>query len=108
MSAEPDNVADPKKVKAKADKSKRQQDNRDEDFRWLLAQPQFRRWVWHVIHHTDYCALMQTPWNPNGSTQTLNIGMQEIGRKLHANIERIDARLIPQMMLEYHEAQTRT
>ncbi len=99
------NASDEKSVKKRQDKAKRQAAARDEDFKWLLTQPQFRRWLWHLIHDPERCALMQSPFSPNGSVQTLNLGMQEIARKLYADVTKVNAKLIPQMMLEHAEAE---
>lgn len=96
------NAADEKSVKKRQDKAKRLQDNRDADLRELLRLPAFRRFIWHLI--CERCSVMQSPFNPNGSTQTLNIGRQDVGRELWDAIEKIDAVQIPAIMLEYAES----
>lgn len=98
----PFNAADPKQVQKREKKAKRQQEDRDADLKELLQLPSFRRWIWNLA--CDRCQLFQSPFNPNGSTQTLNIGRQDVGRELLAEIERIDPKLVPQIMTEYAES----
>lgn len=99
---EPYNAANPKQVKKRIDKAKRVADQRDEDFRTLLSIPEFRRFLWH--HICARCQIFQSPFNPNGSVQTLNVGRQDVGRELFTEIERIDATLIPKMMQDHAAA----
>lgn len=93
---------DPVQVKKRTEKAKRKDDENLADLRELLKLPGFRRYVWRHINET--CCLMRDPFNPNGSTQTLNIGMQSVARALWAEIEKADPAAIPQMMVEYQES----
>src|SRR5687768_2434303 len=97
----PYNAANPKHVKKRAEAVKLVVDQREADFKELLALPAFRRFLWH--HICDRCQIFQSPFNPNGSIQTLNVGRQGVGHELFAEIERIDHTLIPKMMLEHSE-----
>lgn len=96
------NAADPKQVKERTRKADRQQEHRDDDLRELLKLAAFRRFIWHLI--CERCQIYTSPFHPNGSTQTLNIGRRDVGLELFATIERIDAALIPQLMNEYRES----
>lgn len=100
---EPYNAANSKHVKRRADRVKLRQDQLNDEFKELLKLQPFRRFIWQLIH--ERCQLMQSPFNPNGSTQTLNIGRQDVGRELWAQIETAEPMAIPQMMLEYSEWQ---
>lgn len=93
----------PQHVAERKQKAKLQAEQQEADLRELLNLPAFRRYLWRHINKT--CHLFETPFSPNGSTQTLNIGFQDVGRTLWAEVERVDAAMIPKMMLEYREAQ---
>lgn len=94
---------DPEQVKKRADKAKRQKDAHLDDLRELLKLPGFRRYLWRHINET--CGLLRDPFSSNGSVQTNNIGMQAVARIIWAELEQADAKVIPQMMLEYAESQ---
>lgn len=98
----PYNAADPQQVKRATRKAKKAQDALDDHMKALLELPQFRMWIWNLV--CDRCQLFQSPFNPNGSTQTLNIGRQDVGRELLAEIERIDPAMVPRIMAEYAAA----
>jgi hypothetical protein len=99
---EPYNAADPKQVKKRQDKAKRFADAQDDNLKALMQLPQFRLFLWNLI--CARCAIFQTTFHPNGSTFALNAGKQSIGLELLSEIERIDAKLVPQMMTEFAEA----
>lgn len=101
--AEPFQANDPQQVKAKKQKAKSAAEHQLNDLRVLLVQPEFRRFIWRHMHES--CGLMRSPFTPNGSVQTYNIGMQDLARILWAEIERADATVIPKMMTEYAESQ---
>lgn len=71
----------------------------------LIDRPEFRRYLWRHINET--CQLMADPFNTNGSMQSYNAAIQSIGKKLWLEIEQIDPRIIPKMMLEYYEDRER-
>jgi hypothetical protein len=102
MADAPYNAADAKQVKKRTDKAKLAADQRDDEFKQLLEQPAFRRFLWN--HICVRCQVFQSPFNPNGSVQTLNVGRQDVGRELFADVERVNPTLIPQMMTEHAEA----
>lgn len=98
------NAADPKQVKKRADKEKDRNEQNAKDLAELLAIPQFRRYIWRHINVTCMC-IAKSAFNPNGSFQSKDLGMQSVGAILFAEIEQIDPKLIPQMMLEYLQSQ---
>lgn len=93
---------DPAQVKQRQKKAERIREFQESDLRKLLSEIEFRRFLWHLI--CERCQVMQSPFSPNGSTQTLNIGRQDVGRELWAAVERIDPAVIPRMMVEYQES----
>jgi len=90
-------------VKRAKAREKRVLDQQADDLKALLAQPAFRRYVWRLIG--ERCKLLESPGSNNGSVQSANVGRQDVGRELWAEIEAVDPRLIPQMMIEHFEAQ---
>jgi len=102
MTEEVYNAANAKHVKKRTEKAKLATDQRDDEFKELLAQPAFRRFIWH--HMCVRCQLFVSPFNPNGSVQTLNVGRQDVGRELFSEVERVNPSLIPQMMTEYAQS----
>jgi len=99
----PYNAANPEHVKERKRTAKDQQEQQQEDLKKLLALPEFRRYVWRVMNET--CGLMRSGASPNGSTQSINIGMQDVARAMWAEIELTDPLSIPAMMTEHYEAQ---
>ena len=93
----------PKQLEERREKERRAIELREADLRLLLDMPEFRRYVWR--HMCETCGMMKSGASPNGSTQSINIGMQDVARALFAEIESIDAMKIPQMMTEYYEGQ---
>jgi len=101
MSDVPYNASDPAQVKKRQRIAKDQQEQQALDLAGLLKLPEFRRYVWR--HMNDSCGLLRSASSPNGSIQSQNIGMQDVGRLLWAEIERADAKAIPLMMVEHAE-----
>lgn len=102
--AESFNAADPTQVKKRQQKAKDAAEQQALDLAGLLKLPEFRRYVWRHMHES--CGLLRSASSPNGSIQSQNIGMQDVGRILWAEIERVDAKAIPQMMVEHAEQQS--
>lgn len=97
------NAADPKQVKKRTDSAKLRKENQDGDLKWLLDQPQFRRYIWR--HMNETCKVVgKSAFSPNGSLQSHDLGMQDVGSALWVEIEAIDPLMIPKMMIEWHEA----
>lgn len=101
MSDKPFQANDPAQVKKRQDSAKFRKEQQDIDLSELLAMPQFRRYIWRHIHET--CGLMRSPFSPNGSTQTLNIGMQDVARAMWAEIDQLKPEAIVTMMQEHAE-----
>lgn len=99
------NAANPDSVAKAKREEKDALDEQRADMAKLLAQPEFRRYVWRLMHET--CGLLKSASNPNGSIQSQLIGMQDVGRRVWTDIEAADALAIPLMMREHHEAQKR-
>jgi hypothetical protein len=93
---------DPVQVGRAKAREKRQLEQQSEDLRQLLGLPAFRRFVWRLIG--ERCKLLESPGSNNGSVQSVNVGRQDVGRELWAEIEAVDPLLIPRMMTEYFEA----
>lgn len=104
MTNEHYNAADPKQVQKRTDKAKSRKEQQDKDLAELLAMPQFRRYIWRHLNET--CGIIaKAEFVPNGSTENYRRGMQGVGAAIWSEIEQVDAKLIPQMMLEYLESQ---
>lgn len=73
------------------------------DLKALLERPEFRRYVWRLIG--ERCGLLTSPGSNNGSVQSANVGRQDVGRELWAEMEAVDPLVIPRMMTEHYEAQ---
>lgn len=97
------NAANEKQVESAKAREKRVLEQQADDLRNLLTIPAFRRYVWRLIG--ERCKFMESPGSNNGSVQSANVGRQDVGRELWAEIESIDPLLIPQMMIDFHEAQ---
>jgi hypothetical protein len=94
---------DPASVGRAKAREKRQLEQQAEDLKSLLDLVTFRRYLWRLIG--ERCKLLESPGSNNGSVQSCNVGRQDVGRELWAEIEAVDPALIPQMMLEHLEAQ---
>ena len=105
MTDKPYQANDPEQVKKRADKAKLRREQQHADLQELLALPSFRRYLWRHMHET--CGLMRSGYSPNGTTQTLNVAMQDVAKALWVEVERVDPSMIPKMMVEYYEAQLR-
>lgn len=96
------NAADPAQVKRAQQKSKDAQDQKRSDLKALLQLPEFRRFIWEVIH--EKCKLMVSPFSTNGSAMTHAVGMQELAKQLWTDIEAVEPLAIPKMMTEYYQS----
>ncbi len=94
---------DPAQVARAKAREKRQLEAQAEDLKSLLELPAFRRYMWRLIG--ERCGILTSPGSNNGSVQSANVGRQDVGRELWAEIEGVDPLMIPKMMLEHHEAQ---
>ncbi len=97
-------ASDPKQVKSKADKKQLREDQQEGDLKWLLDQPQFRRFLWSLIH--ERCQILRSAASGDAGTQNRDLGRQSVGLELWTLIEAVDPKLIPRMMIEYSESVT--
>ena len=95
-------TSDPVQVGRAKAREKLQLERQADDLRQLLELPAFRRYMWRLIG--ERCGILASPASSNGSLQSWNVGRQDVGRELWAEIEAVDPLLIPKMMLEHHEA----
>ncbi len=94
---------DPAQVGRAKAREKRVLEAQAEDLKQLLELPAFRRYMWRLIG--ERCGILSSPGSNNGSIQSANVGRQDVGRELWAEIEAVDPLLIPRMMTEHYEAQ---
>lgn len=98
---DPIKINDPKAVALAKDKQRIRLERDKKDLATLLAQEEFRRYLWRHMHET--CGLMRSASSPNGSVQSINIGMQDVARSLWAEVELLDPLAISMMMREHYE-----
>lgn len=55
-----------------------------DDRRFVMGDARGRRFVMALL---DFCGPMRTAFHPNGSQQSFNLGQQNVGLKLLADIE---------------------
>lgn len=96
------NASNESAVNRAKEREKRKLDQQADDLTALLELPAFRRFVWRLIG--ERCKLLESPGSNNGSVQSANVGRQDVGRELWADIEAIDPLLIPKMMTDTFEA----
>jgi hypothetical protein len=97
------NAADHTAVRARQRTEKELREQEQNELRDLLKQPEFRRYIWRLIGR---CKLFESPGSTNGSVQSVNIGRQDVGRELWAELESAEPLVIPQMMAEHFKGQT--
>lgn len=95
-------INDERAVKRAKDRAQLILDRQADDLRTLIELPAFRRYLWRLIG--ERCQILTDPGSNNGSVQSTNIGRQNVGRELWAEIEQLDPLLIPQMMTEHFES----
>jgi hypothetical protein len=95
------NAADEQQVRDRKRTAKDAIEVQREDLKALLDQPAFRRFIWRHLHVT--CGIMQSPGSTNGTLQSMQIGKQDVGRALWAEIEGVDPLVIPLMMGEHYQ-----
>lgn len=96
------NASDEEQVRAKQRKAKESLELQRADLEKLLGMVEFRRYLWRQWNVT--CGLMTSTAHPNGSQQSLNIGMQDVARKQWAEVEQVDPLAIVKMLQETFEA----
>lgn len=104
MTEEATNAADPNKVKKQKDRVKALKELQDVDLKELLEIPAFRRYLWRHLN-TSCGIIAKAEFVPNGSVENYRRGAQSVGAIIWAEIEQIEPRKIPQMMIEYLDYQ---
>lgn len=94
------NAADPKQVKEASRKVKNQDDQFELDLQAMLATKSGRNVLWRVM---EFCKSFHSPLSGeseiNGILATyMNIGGQNVGRYIMAEIERVDEQALLEMM----------
>lgn len=73
----------------------------DEDFAWLLRQPQFRTWLWEVVDGGSWCAAHAVRVDTRDVNQTfLDAGRRSVGVQLLNEAQRLDHSLYQRMLTE--------
>ena len=83
------NGADRKQVKGAESKIKLRQMREDADWAYVLGSPEGRRVLWRLLEH---CNVFGSVFDPHGSRQSYNIGMQDVGHKIMADITTRDGK----------------
>lgn len=81
------NAADPKQVRARGLKEKRQEEQELEDLRELLNLPAGRRFLWRQL---ERCAVWKTSFHPSGQVFAANEGRRGVGVELMTQIIEAD------------------
>jgi hypothetical protein len=95
-----DNAANPKKVREKGRKEDREERQRDDDLRELLASDVGRRFLRRLIF--DVCHLNQTSIHPSGQQFAVNEGARGVGVKLQGEIMAADIEGWIRLLREHH------
>lgn len=93
------NTDDVNQVKAAEKKEKYKRDQFDEDMKFLLDTDQGKRVFWDYL---GYCKILGECFTGNSET-FYNLGMQNVGRKMYADITRANPEAYIQMMMKQGE-----
>lgn len=78
------NAADATQVKKDEDRQKQGRDRDLSDLRSVMSTREGRRVMNRLI---EFCGVMSTGFNPNGSITNFNLGQRNVGLKLYADLE---------------------
>lgn len=95
-----DNAADPGQIENAKHRARLRTDQLAKDIRELLALPAFRRVLFWLI---GQCNVYASPFRTDPHTTALEVGRQETGRMLIAELNAIDPVLYPQFLLQHAE-----
>ncbi|HXH24035.1 MAG TPA: hypothetical protein VNI78_02225 [Vicinamibacterales bacterium] len=87
MSEEEFNAADPKAVKERKRKEKREDEQAQEDLRELLRHPFGRRHLWRMLQK---CHVWRSSFHPSGQQFAANEGRRSVGVELMSEIIEAD------------------
>jgi hypothetical protein len=91
------NAASAPQVRAADKQEKRRINHEVEEFRLLLENPGFRRYLWRLMGH---CKVFETVFDGHGSKMAYNAGMQDVGHFILAEIQDARPTALIQMMEE--------
>jgi hypothetical protein len=103
VTEKPYNAANVEQVRERKRTEKERAEQYRDEMRKLLDMPEFRRFAWRFMNET--CGILRNAANPNGSIQSINLGLQSAGIALWTEVEACDPLMIPMMMTEHYEAQ---
>lgn len=93
------NAADAGQVKEARRRERDQLKQETDDLRWLLDQPQFRRFVWRYL---GWCRVFESIFEQSSKIY-FNAGVQDVGHKLMAEVTAASPEAFLQMMQENKE-----
>lgn len=76
---------DPKAVKARKQEQKNAQNLEVEDLKWLMQQPQFRRFLWHLLMFCNVFSV--SPQTAQEREVGMHDGARNIGLKYFADVQ---------------------
>lgn len=79
------------------EKAKQRRLQREEDFKWLMQQPAFRRWMWNRL---ELCGVYRTTFRPNSEMAFLE-GARSVGVSMLGDCHRLALKETYQMMQEH-------
>lgn len=91
------NAASPKQVKKMVSHDERLRQRELDDLRVVMSSVHGRRLMWRLMAH---CRTYQSALHPSGSQVYYNIGQQDIGHFLQAEITAADDKKFYEMQLE--------
>tara|TARA_B100001013_G_scaffold316646_2_gene224131 strand:- start:93 stop:401 length:309 start_codon:yes stop_codon:yes gene_type:complete len=82
-------------------KAQRENDDRENDVRFILSEPRGRRWAYDLIF--DKCHVLGNSFVPEGATGTAyNEGVRNLGVNLYNQIKDNQPKLFMKMLEENH------
>jgi hypothetical protein len=94
------NASDKRQVDYVAKNERREDRVYSEDLEYILKTPQGRNVLWRLMGD---CNIFKTAWSNDGKLIHKNIGKQELGQKLLADITAVDEKYFFQMMKENYK-----
>lgn len=83
------NAADPNQVGQRDRAVRRRMRQSDQDLRWLMEQPQGRRWVWWMLERCGVYRCTFNPATPNALTLAFSEGGRNVGLGLLHEVQRL-------------------
>lgn len=90
------NAGDPKQVEEARKTQQFRREDELNDLRYLLSQPQFRRFVWRMI---KFCRVFESIWHQSAQIH-YNSGQQDVGHFITAEIVEAEPNALISMMQE--------